>query len=183
MAKERKELTARQERFAREYVACGCGKASAIAAGYKAHSAESTSSRMIRNVKVAARIAELQAKVAERLEITSDMIAQEYAKIAFSNIRDYLKFGPDGVKLKDHEEIPPDELAAIEMVSETITENGGSLKFKLYDKKSALDSLAKHLGMSVDKKEISGPGGSPVRVDLSGMTDEELELLLSKLKE
>jgi phage terminase small subunit len=35
-------------------------------------------------------------------------------------------------------------------------------KIKLSDKKGALDSLARHLGMFTDKTEISGPNGGPI---------------------
>jgi phage terminase small subunit len=35
-------------------------------------------------------------------------------------------------------------------------------KIKLADKKGALDSLAKFLGMFVEKTEISGPNGGPI---------------------
>jgi len=39
---------------------------------------------------------------------------------------------------------------------------GYTRKIKLADKKGALDSIARHLGMFVDRTELSGPKGGPI---------------------
>lgn len=41
---------------------------------------------------------------------------------------------------------------------------GNIKKFKLADKKGALDSMAKYLGMFIDKHELSGPGGGALNI-------------------
>jgi hypothetical protein len=69
----------------------------------------------------------------------------EYARIAFADIRQVLTWGPDGVELK-----PPDELSASEAAAICEIAPGarpGTYRVKFYDKKAALDVIARHLGM------------------------------------
>ncbi len=73
----RTHLNGRQELFAQEYAVTGNGTQSAITANYSAKTAYATASRLLKNVKVAARIKELQAKAAERVEVTMQSIAQQ----------------------------------------------------------------------------------------------------------
>ena len=70
-------LNARQERFAQEYAATGNATRAAITAGYSAKTAYATASRMLKYVKVAARIKELLSKAAERAEVTMESIARQ----------------------------------------------------------------------------------------------------------
>ena len=72
-------------------------------------------------------------------------------------------WGPDGVTLRDSEELTDDEASVVSEVSQTTTENGGSIKAKLLDKIKALELLGKHLGMFTDKMNISGDPDAPVR--------------------
>ncbi len=44
-------------------------------------------------------------------------------------------------------------------ISQTKVKDGGSVKFKLHDKKGALDSVARHLGMFNDKLALAGADG------------------------
>jgi len=62
-------------------------------------------------------------------------------------MRHFSEWGPNGVKLRNSEELTPEQAACVAEVSQTITENGGTIKFKLHNKIDALNSLAKHLGM------------------------------------
>ena len=105
------------------------------------------------------------------LEITPERVMAEYAKLAFSDMRRIATYGPNGVALKDQSEIADDDSAAIAELSETRTKDGGSIRFKLHDKKGALDSIARTLGMFTDKTEITGKGGAAL---FASMTDEEL---------
>jgi hypothetical protein len=54
-------------------------------------------------------------------------------------------------------------LAKVELRSYTNAPRG-TLKFKLYDKQSAITNLAKLLQLLVDRQEVSGPNGGPVEV-------------------
>lgn len=83
----------------------------------------------------------------ERAQKTADEIIAELEKIGFSNIQDYLGFGRDGVVLKDSEGLTSEQLAAIESISSTTTQHGGTIRFKLHDKPESLQLLARRLGL------------------------------------
>lgn len=56
------------------------------------------------------------------------------------------------------------------------------VKINLRDKDAALNNLARYLGMMVDKKEISGPGGGPLGVvglTADDLTDDQLAALIA----
>jgi phage terminase small subunit len=65
------------------------------------------------------------------------------------------------VQLVDSDRLDDETAAAVAEISQTAQ---GGLKIKLHDKKSALDSIGRHLGMFKDKTELSGPDGSPIQV-------------------
>ena len=59
------------------------------------------------------------------------------------------------------------------------TRNG--IKVNMRDKDAAVAHLARYLGMMVDKKEISGPGGGPVplaHITADDLTDDQLAAIL-----
>lgn len=56
------------------------------------------------------------------------------------------------------------------------------IEVKTRDQDAALKNLAAYLGMSIDRKEISGPGGKPIplaTVTASDLTDEQLVAMLA----
>ncbi len=59
--------------------------------GYKARGdvAEAAASRLLRNVKVAARLAQLRAERSKRTGITADRVLEELAVVAFSDVTHY----------------------------------------------------------------------------------------------
>ncbi len=69
----------------------------------------------------------------------------EYARIAFADIRQVLTWGADGIALKPPDELGDADAASIcEIVPGT---RSGTYRVKFYDKKAALDAIARHLGM------------------------------------
>jgi len=81
---------------------------------------------------------------AEQVSISPERVLQEYARIAFADLRRVAHWGPDGFVLKDPEELTDADAAAI---SEIVAGASGGARVKLYDKKAALDALARHLGL------------------------------------
>ncbi len=75
-------LTAKQERYAQEYLIDSNCTQAAIRAGYGAKSAASVGCRLLKNVKVAGRIRELTIAKAERCRVTADQVLEELAKVA-----------------------------------------------------------------------------------------------------
>ena len=94
-----------------------------------------------------------------RLEVTEDMVLQELAAIAFSNIKNFTRWTDDGeLEVLPSAEIPDALAAAIESVDEqtlTSSNKDGSRnycrvkrKVKLYSKLAALEKLADYLGLT-----------------------------------
>ncbi len=97
----------------------------------------------------------------KRPDISADRVLAEEARIAFADPR--AVYGPDGEPLPPHclDEDTARALAAMEVV-ETAAKAGGTTvryKYKFWDKRAALDRLARHLGLAGPD---SGPGdGEP----------------------
>jgi phage terminase small subunit len=143
-----------QARFVEEYLLDLHATKAAIRAGYSPRSAQVTSSRLLDIPAIQQAIDRAIAKRSKRTEITQDMVVQELAKLAFADMADYVTWGPDGVTVRDLDDLPEGASRAVAEV--TNTKRGG--RVKLHDKKGALDSLAKHLGMFIERKEIALKG-------------------------
>lgn len=146
-------LTPKQQRFVEEYLVDLNATQAAIRAGYSERTAEATGSRLLRNVKVKTAIQQARDKRTERTEITQDMVIQQLAKIAFHDFRDVVEWEGNKIRIRDSEEV---DGTIIQEIQESISEGSRNLKVKTNDRMKALDMLGRHLGMFVDKKEISG---------------------------
>ena len=102
----------------------------------------------------------------ERTEISQDRVLAEYAKLAFLDPR---RFYDETGALKPVHLLDADVAAAlvgVDVVDSFDKENQSTTttkKVKFVDKKGALDSVARHLGMFKDKVEVSGPNGGPMQ--------------------
>lgn len=152
------KLTPKQQKFINEYMIDLNATQAAIRAGYSQKNAGKIGPELLGKTRIAQAVAAKQQKLAEKTEVTAERIVQELAKIAFSNMQDYAEWSRRGVVLKDSTDIAPDKAAAVSELTETTTESGGSLKFKLHDKKGALELLGRHLGMFKDKLEVEVTG-------------------------
>ena len=178
------KLTDLQKKFIKEYLIDLNITAAALRAGYSEKTAYSIGQETFNKPHIQAAIQNEMNKRARRTERTADKVLEEYAKLGFSDVTDYLQavterilVGHDKetgepisdisqfVLMKDTKDIPPEKLAAI---SEVKQHKDGSISFKLHDKRGALDSIAKHLGMFVEKKEITGKDGGPITVNFEG---------------
>ena len=169
-------LTAKQERFCQEYLIDHNASQAAIRSGYGSRNANVTGPRVLANVGVRARIAELTGKQATRLEIKADTVLKELLLLAKSDVKEI--FDENG-NLKAVHEIPEDVRRAIAGV-ETFVDKDGDItkKIKLWDKPKALEMLGRHLKLFTDKVEHSGK----VTFDLNDMSDEELDAEIETLK-
>lgn len=181
------DLNPKQSRFCAEYLIDLNATQAAIRAGYSRLTAHSIGSRLLTDVEVARTIKEMMEERAKRTEITADMVVKEYAKLGFSDIRRAVTWGSaiefddesgdaqiaNGIALRDSKDIDDDTAAAISEVSQTKE----GFKFKMHDKKGALDSLGRHLGMFKDKVEHTGKDGGPIQYET-----QTTEQLLAKLK-
>jgi phage terminase small subunit len=172
-------LTRKQSLFVAEYLTDLNGTQAAIRAGYSAKTAPEQGSRLLTNVKVAAAIEAAQQARAQRTGITADRVVAELAKLGFANMADYMRATDGGDPYLDFSALSRDQAAALQEVTvDRYTEGHGEdkrdvkrVKFKLADKRAALVDLGRHLGLFVDKHELSGPNGRPIQVDQ--LTPEE----------
>jgi phage terminase small subunit len=159
---ENRELTAKEERFCYEYLACGFnGTKAAIKAGYSKKTAQEISSQNLSKLIIQSRIQVMKDNLAETAGITALMLAQEHAKIAFSTIA---HLHNTWIELKEFESLTDEQKACIQEIStKTERRNLGTrdepdiinieyVRLKLYDKQKALESLANLLGYNAPTK-------------------------------
>ena len=126
--------------------------------------------KMLASPKIALKIDALRSELKQRHVVTIDRVLEEYAKLAFFDAR---KLFDDNGAVLPVSQWPDDAAAAIGGldVAEIGLGDGDALgvvkKLKLIDKRGALDSLARHLGMFVDKQEVSVVQPPKIIVELS----------------
>ncbi|WP_051362271.1 terminase small subunit [Solimonas soli] len=192
----------RHELFAQEVAKGQSQRAAYRAAGYDTESDDATdaaASRLVSDVRVSARITEIQSEAAKVAEMTAQRIFLAWSKIATADIRKVAKWsnqerlidGEDGKVRVESEvlfipsnELDDDTAAAIAEVSHG--KNG--LRVKMHDKVSALANMARYLGMFTDKVQHTGKDGEPLipplgDIDLAKAICFALEAAVKKAKE
>jgi phage terminase small subunit len=139
-------LRKRHRKFLAEYLVDLNATKAAIRAGYTERNADAHSYRLLRRPDIAAAVAEALAARQGRMQVTAERVLLEYARIGFSDIRDVADWGPKGMSFRPKETLDDHAAAAI---AEIVPSSNGkaSGKIKLYDKKAALDALARHTGL------------------------------------
>lgn len=163
-------ITDKQKLFAKEYLLDLNATQAAIRAGYSPKSAMHSGKRNLQRPEINAEIQSEMQRRAHRCDVTADRVIKELARIAFADPSKIMKVNKrQGVHLTPTDELDEDHRRC---VSE-LAEGRQGIRIKLNDKVRALELLGKHLGMFIDRMEMTGQGGGPVR--LQAMTDEELE--------
>lgn len=176
-----KGLTDKQQRFCQEYIIDLNATQAAIRANYDAKSVACFQNIGTTNLSkpiVQAELSRLIAKREERTLVSADKVVLELAKLAFSNIEEYLTVDDNGdMYLKNFDSIERATLAAVESIKVSKVGNGKNTttitQFKLCSKLNALEQLGKHLGIYekdndqkrltiVDIMAIVGIGGQDV---------------------
>lgn len=158
----------RHERFAQELAKGKSASAAYVAAGFEPN--RHNAARLNTNEHIQDRVEELLLAGAKRAEVTVERVMREYARIGFADIRRAVQWqatqsqtgeeDEDGtpltttlneVVLVDSDAIDRDTALAIAEIAQT----KDGLKVKFHDKKGALDSIARHLGMFVDRSEVT----------------------------
>ena len=108
-------------------------------------------------------------QIAEKLGLTLEKILSEYQKIAFSDIRNVFDDNGKIKKIKDIDEQTSAAISSIEIEDITVgrgesaTSIGETVKIKRWDKKGALDSICRILGLNApDKVAPTDPDGNPL---------------------
>ena len=161
---EAQGLTVRQAKFVQEYLIDLNGTQAALRAGYAVSGAKVEAARQLTNANVARAIDEAMSK---NPGVTRARIVDELAKIAFANAKTYFQWGPDGVTVRDSDELDDDAAVVVSEVSHTSTPTGGTIRVKLSDKQGALDKLTRILGGYRDKLALTDPDGGKLFVEFS----------------
>ena len=162
-------MTPKQERFVEEYLVDLNATQAAIRAGYSEQTARVIGHENLTKPDIQKAITAAREKQQRRVEITADRVLEEYAKIAFFDPRKL--FTADG-GIKPPEQWDDDVAAVIGALDVVEIGDDGEMigrvkKLKLIDKKGALDSIGKHLGMFVDKVEDVTPTPPNIVVELA----------------
>lgn len=144
-------LTPKQERFVAEYLIDLNATQAAIRSGYSPRTADKIGAQLLGKTGVAAAVRAAMALRATRVQVEADGVLQEIARVAFFDPRKL--FDTEGQPLPIHQ-LDDDTAAGIAGL-ETATERtrGGDAgvtvirKYKIADKNSALEKLAKHVGL------------------------------------
>ncbi len=161
-------LTLKQALFVEEYLIDLNASAAARRAGYSPKRADAIGFDLLRKAEIQEAIQAAQQERSARTGITADRVIAEIARIAFSDPRQVMEWGPHGVVVRDSSELTDADAAAVSEVSQTVTKEGGSMRVKMYNKLDALDKLCKHLGIyAAEKRILENPDGSGLFQSLS----------------
>jgi phage terminase small subunit len=152
-------MTPRQERFCQEYMVDLNGTQAATRAGYSKRTANEQAARLLADVSVAARVAELKRQMAEKTQVTIERWHREVALIAFSTMADYATVDDDGNIRVDVGRSQAETMVAIQQLDQSVEMIGNAndglpirrTRLKLHDKLKALDLIAKANGYYAPK--------------------------------
>jgi phage terminase small subunit len=153
-------LSDKQRRFVAEYMVDLNATQAAIRTGYKRGSAKVHGHRLLTNANVREEIERRGKAKLTQLELTVERVLQEFAKVAFGNMLDYVHPQPDGSVRVDFSELTRDQAGVIQSIEteewmdrtgevdegkKPVYERVRKVKFRLHDKLSALTSLGRYL--------------------------------------
>lgn len=150
------ELTDKQKKFCEEYLIDLNATQAAKRAGYSSDTAAVIGCENLIKPNIQNYIQSLQKALSEKTGITHERLLEEYAKIAFSDIREL--YAGDN-QLLDVRQIDDSTAAAVmsvevDEIGMAGTTIGYTKKVKLYNKLAALESIGKHIGFfAVDNSQ------------------------------
>ncbi len=128
-------------------------------AGYGAKNSDVEGSRLLVHAGIAAAIADGKARQMAAADLTAVRVLEELRRLAFVNVRDYFD-GATGEAKHPHQLTAEQGacLASFEVLIKNVAANDDHTdtihKFKLWDKVRALELLAKHFSLLIEKIEI-----------------------------
>lgn len=136
-------MTAKQRRFADEYLVDHNASQAAIRAGYAASGAGTSGHRLLKNDQIAQYIAKKDAEVSQKLQATREDVLIQLRNLGFSDIREIAKYA------NNLSQMPDEAAAAVKDIKFGETEDGDAYvaEIKLVDKVKPLELLGKHLGL------------------------------------
>lgn len=143
-----RKLTKKQKMFVEEYLVDLNATQAAIRAGYSEKTARQIGCDNLTKPNIQEEISKRINDKKEKLEISQNKIIMEYAKIAFADMKDFVQFDENGVRIRNDSEV---DGRVISEVSEVETNYGETIrrtkKIKLHDKMKALEMLGRYLAI------------------------------------
>lgn len=136
-------MTKKQKRFVEEYLIDLNATQATIRAGYSPRTAQEQGSQNLSKLMVREAIEKEMAERSKRTGVNQDRIIRELARIGFAKITDVVDRKTGEIK----GDVSEDDLACIQSIKVKPGEFGTEREVKMYDKRSALVDLGKHLGM------------------------------------
>jgi phage terminase small subunit len=174
-------LRPKQRRFVDEYLCDFNATQAAIRAGYRAKRADQIGYENLRKPEIQAAIAQRQQALQQQCEVTQERVIQELASIAFSDLRAYMQWGPDGIRLEPSSTLTPQHARVVKQLVVTVTEAGRTVRLALHDKVSALDKLGRHLRLYNDQDPEAEWGTGMIGLKQAAEAREFLKTELDKL--
>lgn len=142
-------MTDKQQRFVEEYMVDLNATQAAIRAGYSQSTAHSIGAENLIKPEIQEAIQKRKQELSDQTGITAERVLKEYAKIAFSDIREL--YTPDN-NLYDIRQLDDETAGAVMSVEVDVMSVQGmpvgeTKKVKLYNKLTALEALGKHIGL------------------------------------
>ena len=151
----KKDLAIRQQLFVKEYLVDFDSTRAAIAVGYSKDTASAIGCNLLTDPRIQRAIQKDIDRRMARVDVRQDMVINELAGLAFSDICQFVSWDADGIKLNPSDLLPGRASACLSEISEHTSKHGTSTKIKLYDKIRALELLGRHLGMFVDRLDVN----------------------------
>jgi phage terminase small subunit len=154
----------RHDEFIRHYLAGaegvrGNATQAAIAAGYTTKAARQQATWLLSRPAIQRAIATYH----DKADVKAGRVLEELKRIGFSDLRDYVTWGPGGITLRASSELTPEQAAAVAEVAEhetVIPTKGGepiirrTVRIKLHPKPAALQDLARITGLLKDGLKV-----------------------------
>ena len=116
-------------------------------------------SRLLKIVKIANYIETMDdaevARINKKLSVTKEKVLAELAAIGYSRLDQHMNYDGDQLTITPTDDLSPEDKIALKKITLKPGKYGDEVTVELHDKKAALDSLGKHLGIFKEKVELS----------------------------
>lgn len=164
------KLNLRQKLFCHHYLTDFNATNAIKKAGYSAKTASEAGCLMLKNPKVKSYIDSIKEELTDKADVKTLDVINEYKKVAFSNLQDYLK---DGNTISDLSKLPRGIVAAVDTIQCKVGKDGTEeIKIKLHNKLTALDALSRHLGI-FERDNLQAAQKQLVVIDYGNIDDSK----------
>lgn len=149
------KLNPRQITFIDNYILTLNATDAAIKAGYSKKTATVIGHENLSKPYIAKEISRRLGKIQDDKASWKEDLLQMLHSVAMTKLSDFGRIGPSGMEMLEQEQIDEKKLIALQEFSVHESNSGVNVRIKLSDRLKAAELLMKHMGMFVDKVEVS----------------------------